>query len=185
MRRALLGLAVTTFTVLALAGPASAAPGQVTQVRFHGTFAEAHWFTSSATSSTDTFVNVSKSMQGSELFVDQFTANFDANGNFTGATDTSADVTSGFSFAIQPAAGECQPQRIGPAGNDLHLRRQFQPDRLQRHDHRRDRDLDRPGANQPRRAQRSFQVRRVQCDRPLQRDRPRCHGHRDRRRPHA
>jgi hypothetical protein len=101
MRRALIGLAVTTLTVLALAGPASAAPGQVTQFRFHGTFAEALWSTSSATSSTDTFVNVSKSMQGSELFVDQFTANFDANGNFTGATDTSADVTSGFSFAIQ------------------------------------------------------------------------------------
>jgi hypothetical protein len=101
MRRALIGLAVTTFTVLALAGPASAASGQVTQFRFHGTFAEAFWFTSSATSSTDTFVNVSKSMQGSELFADQFTANFDANGNFTGATDTSADVTSGFSFAIK------------------------------------------------------------------------------------
>ncbi len=103
MRRALIGLAVTMFTVLALAGPASAASGQVTQFRFHGTFAEAFWFTSSATSSTDTFVNVTKSMQGSELFVDQFTANFDANGNFTGATDTFADVTSGFSFAIDHA----------------------------------------------------------------------------------
>src|SRR5436309_11041597 len=103
MRRALIGLAVTTFTVLALAGPASAAPGQVTQFRFHGTFAAADWFTSSATSFTDTFVNVSKSLQGSELFVDQFTANFDANGNFTGATDTSADVTTGFSFTIDKA----------------------------------------------------------------------------------
>jgi hypothetical protein len=103
MRRALLALAVTAFTVLALAGPASAASGQVTRSSFHGTFATADWFTSSATSSTDTFVNASKSRQGSELFVDQFTANYDANGNFTGATDTSADVTSGFSFAIQPS----------------------------------------------------------------------------------
>jgi hypothetical protein len=100
MRRALIGLAVTAFTVLALAGPASAAPGQVTQFRFHGTFADALWFTSSATSSTDTTISVSTSKQGSELFVDQFTATMDANGNFTGATDTSADVTSGFSFAI-------------------------------------------------------------------------------------
>ena len=100
MRRALLALAVTAFTVLALAGPASAASGQVTRSSFHGTFATADWFTSSATSSTDTFVNASKSQQGSELFVDQFTANYDANGNFTGATDTSADVTSGFSFTI-------------------------------------------------------------------------------------
>jgi hypothetical protein len=109
MRRVLIGLAVTTFTLLALAGPTSAASGQVTtsaasgpvtQFKFHGTFADALWETSSATSFTDTFVSVSKSLQGSELFVDQFTANFDASGNFTGATDTSADVTSGFSFAI-------------------------------------------------------------------------------------
>jgi hypothetical protein len=100
MRRALIGLAVTTFTVLALAGPASAAPGQVTQFRFHGTFADAFWFTSSATSFTDTTVSVSTSKQGSELFVDQFTGNLDVNGNFTGGTDTFADVTSGFSFAI-------------------------------------------------------------------------------------
>jgi hypothetical protein len=103
MRRALLALAVTAFTVLALAGPTSAASGQVTRFSFHGTFAAADWFTSSATSFTDTFVNVSKSLQGSELFVDQFTANFDANGNFTGATETSADVTTGFSFAIDKA----------------------------------------------------------------------------------
>ena len=101
MRRALLGLAVTTFTLLALAGPASAAPGQVTQFRFHGTFADAFWFTSSATSFTATSVNVSMSKQGSELFVDQFTGNLDAMGNFTGGTDTFADATSGFSFAIQ------------------------------------------------------------------------------------
>ena len=103
MRRALIGLAVTTFTLLALAGPASAASGPVTQFRFHGTFADAFWFTSSATSFTDTFVNVSKSLQGSELFVDQFTGNLNANGSFAGGTDTFADVTSGFSFAIEKA----------------------------------------------------------------------------------
>ena len=100
MRRALIGLAVTTFTLLALAGPASAASGQVTQFRFHGTFADAFWFASSATSFTATAVNVSMSKQGSELYVDQFTGNLDAMGNFTGGTDTFADVTSGFSFAI-------------------------------------------------------------------------------------
>src|SRR5215472_16251745 len=101
MRRALIGLAVTTFTVLAFAGQASAASGQVTQFRFHGTFADAFWFTSSATSFTATSVNVSQSKQGPELFVDQFTGNLDANGNFTGGTDTFTDVTSGFSSAIQ------------------------------------------------------------------------------------
>ena len=100
MRRLVIGLAVAALTVLSLAGPASAATGQVTHFRFHGAFVDADWFTSSATSFTDTFINVSKSKQGSELFVDQFTGNLDANGNFTGGTDTSADVTSGFSFAI-------------------------------------------------------------------------------------
>jgi hypothetical protein len=88
-------------TVLAFAGSASAASGHVTVFRFHGTFADAFWFTSSAASFTATSVNVSTSMQGSELFVDQFTGKMDASGNFTGGTDTSADVTSGFSFAIQ------------------------------------------------------------------------------------
>jgi hypothetical protein len=105
MRRALTGLAVTALTVLALAGPASAASGQVTQFRFHGTFADALWITSSATSYTYTSVNVSKFLHGSELIATQFTGNLDANGNFTGATLTSADVTSGFTFTIsQPLA---------------------------------------------------------------------------------
>jgi len=101
MRRILLGLAVTALTVLAFAGPAGAASGQVTQFRFHGTFADAFW----STSSTLTSLSVSKAKQGSELIVDQFTVNTDVNGVITGATDTSADVTSGFSFAIhQPLA---------------------------------------------------------------------------------
>lgn len=105
MRRALLALAAAAFTLLALAGPASAAPGQVTQFRFSGTFADADWFTSSATSFTETYVTVSESRQGSELFVDQVTYTFDTNGNFTGATVTVADVTSGFSFTVrQPLA---------------------------------------------------------------------------------
>jgi hypothetical protein len=99
MRRTLIGLAVA-LAVLAVAGPVSAAPGQVTHFRFHGSFADAEWFMSTDTSFTDTFINVSKSRTGSELFVDQFTANFDASGNFTGASDTFADVTSGFTFSI-------------------------------------------------------------------------------------
>jgi hypothetical protein len=105
MRRALIGLAVTAFTVLALAGPTSAAPGQVTQFRLHGTFADALWVTSSATLFTNTFISVSKSNQGSQLVVSQFIENMDANGNLTGATITSVDVTSGFTFTIsQPLA---------------------------------------------------------------------------------
>lgn len=44
---------------------------------------------------------MSKAKQSSELFLDQFTANFDASGNFIGATETIADVTSGFTFSIE------------------------------------------------------------------------------------
>jgi hypothetical protein len=103
MRRAVTGLAATAFTVLALAGSASAASGQVTQFKFHGMFADALWVTNSAASITDTSINVSKSNQGSELLADQFTINLDANGNFTGGTDIFAEVTSGFSFTIGQA----------------------------------------------------------------------------------
>lgn len=112
MRRAFIGLAVTALAVLSFAAPASAAAGQVEHFRFHGTFAEAFWSSSVATDSgttfTDTSIVVSTSKQGSALNVDQFTANVDADGNFTGGTDTLVQspgamepgVTSGFSFTI-------------------------------------------------------------------------------------
>lgn len=105
MRRALIGLAVAALTVLSLAGPASAAPGHVRHFRFHGAFADATWFISnSATSFTETFINVSKAKQGSALVVDQLTGNLDAEGNFTGGTLTVVHATSGFSFAIHGSA---------------------------------------------------------------------------------
>ena len=107
MRRALLGLAVAGLTVLALAGPAGAAAGQVHVFRFHRAFADAMWTSSTDTGSTETDVTVSTSRQGSELFVGQFTTNFE-DGTFTGFTTTEVGVpgepqpgvTSGFSFAI-------------------------------------------------------------------------------------
>jgi len=113
MRRALIGLAVTAFTVLALAGPASAAPAQVTHLRFSGAFADAVWTTSSATSFTNTFINVSKSNQGSQLVVSQFIENLDANGNPTGLTITSAVVTSGFSFTISQSLASASTSGSG------------------------------------------------------------------------
>src|SRR5437870_10809459 len=77
------------------AGPASAA-NQTTTFSFHGTFAEAAWFTDSVF----TYINVSRATQGQELSAFQNTNNFDKRGNFTGRTQTIVDVTSGFSFAI-------------------------------------------------------------------------------------
>lgn len=106
MRRTLIGLAVTTLTLLALAVPASAASNQVTHFRFRGTFAEAAWSSRSATSFTDTSVFVSKTRQGSELFVDKFRGRL-KNGQFAGGTDTILRgtrgrpfLTSGFTFVI-------------------------------------------------------------------------------------
>lgn len=101
MKRALLGLAVATFTVLAFAGPASAATGRVTHFTFSGPSAEASWTTTAGTTSTETLIGVSKSPHNSSLGIDVFTSHEDANGNFTGGTDTSATVTSGYSFAIR------------------------------------------------------------------------------------
>src|SRR5437870_2882828 len=101
VRRLAIGLAVMLAAVLAFSGTATAAPAQTSHFHFNGSFAEALWFTSTSTSSTDTYINSSRRLSGQmELFVDQFTQNYDTNGNFTGATETSADVTSGFSFTI-------------------------------------------------------------------------------------
>jgi len=104
MRRILIGVAVTALTIMASAGPASASPGQVTHIRFHGGFASADWSSNSATSNTNTFVSVSASKQGSVLYAEQFTSHLDENGNVTGGTDTFAlGLTSGFSFTIDHA----------------------------------------------------------------------------------
>jgi hypothetical protein len=106
MRRVFFGLAVAALTVLSLAGPASAASGQVTHFRFHGGFAEATWTSSTATSSGTISTDTSITAANGGLFVEQFTSNLDASGNFTGGTDTLANVTSGFSFTIpQSLAG--------------------------------------------------------------------------------
>ena len=106
MRRSLIGLAVMGFTVLSIAVPASAASGQVTQFRFHGTFAEALSFTRTKTSFTDISVSAVKAKQGSQLFADVFQGRL-KNGQVLGGTDTSLRgpggkdfVTSGFAFAI-------------------------------------------------------------------------------------
>jgi len=72
-------------------------------MRFHGTFAAAQWAAGSGSSFTDTFVSATQAKQGSELSVFQLAGNTDANGNFTGGVQTTADVFSGFSFTIDHA----------------------------------------------------------------------------------
>jgi hypothetical protein len=100
MRRVLIMMAVSAIAVLTSAGTANAARGQTFHLSFHGKFAEALWETSTPNTVTDTYTIAQSSKAGDELFVDQFTEAFDAQGNFTGATDTFADVTSGFSFGL-------------------------------------------------------------------------------------
>jgi hypothetical protein len=128
MRRVLFGLAVVTLTVVALAGPASAAPGQVTQFRFSGAFADAGWSLSSGTSSASAGITVSTSKQGSGLFVDELTATLDANGNVTGGTDITVDVTSGFSLTIdQPGLASASVSGSGLPATACTLDANFNP----------------------------------------------------------
>jgi hypothetical protein len=100
MKRAFSALAVAALAVLAFAAPASATT-HVTQDRFSQKFADAAWATSSATSSTLTYIAVSKTTQGDYVSLYHFTSNLDADGNFTGATSTFLSATSGFSSTIQ------------------------------------------------------------------------------------
>ncbi|MBO0824927.1 MAG: hypothetical protein J2P27_13880 [Actinobacteria bacterium] len=88
---------MTTFALFASAGAASAAPGQVFKLKVVGGFADAGWFSTNIdnTVQVSTFVQVDQT----QLFIDQFTTNFDADGNFTGGTDTFTDVTEGYSFS--------------------------------------------------------------------------------------
>jgi hypothetical protein len=96
MKRSFLGLMIAILAFVPFTSAHGAATGHVTHVRFHGTFAEALWFTNTS----QAFAVVSQSQDGQELQVDRFTFTFDSQGNITGATDTFADVTSGFSFTI-------------------------------------------------------------------------------------
>jgi hypothetical protein len=103
MRRALLWLVATASALLALAAPSSAT--QVIHAEFNGPFAAGVWSNITANSETDTVLFVSTG-NSPELFIDQFTANFDINHHFTGGTETRVEnVTSGFSFHMkQPLA---------------------------------------------------------------------------------
>lgn len=100
MRRVLTVIAVSLLGVLSLAGPASAAPGQVTHFTYNGTFADADWFVTSGNTFTDTYLSVSKARTGSQLFLQKFVGHNDSEGEFLGGTQTSVDVPSGFAFTI-------------------------------------------------------------------------------------
>jgi hypothetical protein len=98
MKRSFLGLMIAILAFVPFTSAHGAATGHVTHFRFHATFAEALW----ATNTSQTLAAVSQGQGGQELQVDQFAFTFDSQGNTTGATDTFADVTSGFSFTIDP-----------------------------------------------------------------------------------
>lgn len=100
MRRVLTVIAVSLLGVLSLAGPASAAPGQVTHFTDKGTFAEADWQVTAGTTFTETYLNVSASSTGSQLFLQRFVGHKDAEGEVIGDTLTTVEVQDGFTFTI-------------------------------------------------------------------------------------
>jgi hypothetical protein len=102
MRRITLLLVLSA--LVALGGgssTAAAAPAETFHFQFNGSFAEALWETQTSSSFTDTFVFAQKDKRGNALlFLDEFTENFDSNGNFTGATDVFGEADSGVSFSV-------------------------------------------------------------------------------------
>jgi hypothetical protein len=79
MRRVLIGLAVAAVTVLSVAGPASAARGQVMHFRFQEASAEAAW----VSGDTGTFISAGAPKgEGSGVVVDQTTTD-PQTGDFT------------------------------------------------------------------------------------------------------
>jgi hypothetical protein len=101
MRRIALYLSLVALIVLAGgSGKATAAAGQSFHFRVSGSFAEALWETQTSSSVTDTFVYSESDLHGATfLFLDDFTANFDSNGNFTGASELFGEADSGVSFS--------------------------------------------------------------------------------------
>lgn len=49
---------MAAFTVLGLAGPAGAATGKVTHIKFHGAYVRADWVRTTASSLSETYINV-------------------------------------------------------------------------------------------------------------------------------
>lgn len=96
----MIGIVITAAAILATALPASAAPGQVIHEHFNGEFAEALWFTSTPASDTSTYVRASQSGRAGSLVAEQVIQSYDAQHNITGATDTVAEVSGGYTFSI-------------------------------------------------------------------------------------
>jgi len=101
MRR--IALYLFLLVLVALAGgvsSATAASGQTFHFRVNGSFAQAFWETQTSSSITETFVYAESDRPGPAfLFLDEFTENYDSNGNFIGATDIFGETDSGVSFA--------------------------------------------------------------------------------------
>jgi hypothetical protein len=99
MRRIALYLVLFAFFTLG-GGSSTAAAAPAQTLHFNGSFAQALWETQTSSSITETFVFAQSDRNGAAfLFLDQFTENFDSNGNFTGATDVFGEADSGVSFS--------------------------------------------------------------------------------------
>ncbi len=117
MRR--IALYLVLFALVALAGgssTAAAAPAETFHFQFNGSFAQALWETQTSTSFTDTFVFAQRDRRGAALlFLDEFTANFDSSGNFTGATDVFGEADSGVSFSASTSLSSATASAAVPA----------------------------------------------------------------------
>ncbi len=97
MKRGAIGVALTPLVALSLSGQAAAAPSHGAHLHTSGPYADSHWITDVNGGFVETTLAVSQSSQGGILFIDRLVV------SGTGATDTTVDVTDGFSFSIDTA----------------------------------------------------------------------------------
>jgi hypothetical protein len=113
MRRAFVTMLIALTAALLTGATAHAAPTKRSHFRFHGTSAQALWSTSTSRSQTDTLLVAVKSKEGNTLFIEQFTGRFSSDGLLVSSTETTVNVTSGFSFTRK---GRLQSAHVSGAG---------------------------------------------------------------------
>lgn len=103
MKRLVLVAAVALAASITLtASTARASGAQVSQDRFHGSFAEAGWEASTPTSITDVAILASQEQDGTThlAIFDLHTTYLDSNGNVTSSLDVTGELNTGASFTL-------------------------------------------------------------------------------------
>jgi hypothetical protein len=91
MKKSALTLGIMMFA-LAMSLQATAKPAGPQHVQYFLDAASADWFASSPTSETSTYISVNDTETDPRLYLSQFVANYDADGNYTGGSSLEVQV---------------------------------------------------------------------------------------------